>query len=540
MGWCGHAGSRLGTFLLGSLLLQAQADWVLPQEVTCPLGDLHARLEGVHRACCTQGGEQVCTSGGAPGPCSVDCAATFVPFYSDCDKVLAAFFDFDDDVWDNKAKAISGLNDRCLDIDQDLVTDAIDQMNLAGCEVPTDGISADTDGKSGRRLQIGYAGKDVCSLADFDPRLDEVNTACCADKEENCNAGVPTSCDYECAVEWERFVTDCSRIIGMMMPDNLDDFAIVTQTCHALPRAPLISAIVEAISSNCDCSVPDTLATTQALQCNPASLGPHVMEGIPSWPTLETESTCPMSEFAGRLAIVNAACCEDGGCGKGGPASCSLKCAVEVVPWYGLCRQTIDKNFDHADGIDDGTADGFAELVRKCNRIDLSIPETRLKTLINDERCDVNTIAIFAPVGQSNSGGISVPPPPPRNGGGHRRLKRRQAQLSQMYQTSAIVNHCSLPEIEDRIAAVDRACCDPNDSSDVCKDAGPPESCDFECSGVWLPLWNDCQVFLETIFESRAGVAEQFDALASACEALPPPHDFRPSAHALGLDINLR
>jgi hypothetical protein len=351
-----HCQYRTATFLLCSLLLQlehqARADWALPQEDKCPLGDLPARIEGVHRACCVQGGEQLCTSGGAPGPCSIDCAATFVPFYSDCDKLLAANFDFDDDVWDNKAKAIAGMNDRCLAIDQDLVTDAIDQMKQAGCEVPTDGISADKDGKSGRRLQIGYAGKDDCSLADFDPRLDEVNTACCADKEENCHAGVPTSCDYECAVEWESFVTDCSRIIGVMMPENVDAFADVTRTCHTLPRAPLISAIVEAISSNCECTVPDTLATTQALQCKPASLGPQV-EGAASWPTLQTESTCPLAGFAVRLAIVNAACCKDAdSCGKSGPTACSLECAVALVPWYGLCRQTIDKNFDHTDGTD--------------------------------------------------------------------------------------------------------------------------------------------------------------------------------------------
>jgi hypothetical protein len=78
------------------------------------------------------------------------------------------------------------------------------------------------------------------------------------------------------------------------------------------------------------------------------------------------------------------------------------------------------------------------------------------------------------------------------NGGGHRRrLKRRQAQLADMFETNTIVHGCSLPEIEARIAAVDGACCDPSDPSDACKEGGPPESCDLECSGVWLPLWNN-------------------------------------------------
>jgi hypothetical protein len=91
-----------------------------------------------------------------------------------------------------------------------------------------------------------------------------------------------------------------------------------------------------------------------------------------------------------------------------------------------------------------------------------------------------------------------------------------------MFETNTIVHGCSLAEMEARIAAVDGACCDPSDPSDACKDGGPPESCDFECSGVWLPLWNDCQPFLEIIFQSRPSVAAQFRALAATCEVPPP------------------
>ena len=83
MNRCGRChGSTLAAFLLGGLLLQlpqVDAEWALPQASTCPLGDLMVRMEGVQKACCVQGGEQVCASGGAPGPCSLDCAATFVP-----------------------------------------------------------------------------------------------------------------------------------------------------------------------------------------------------------------------------------------------------------------------------------------------------------------------------------------------------------------------------------------------------------------------------------------------------------------------------
>jgi hypothetical protein len=336
-----------------------------------------------------------------------------VPFYSDCDKVLAANFDFDDGAWDNIAKAIAGMNDCCLAIDQDLITDAIDQMSESGCEVHTDGISADKDGKAGRRMQIGYTGAAACSLASFDARLAEVNAACCAD-DVTCHAGVPVACNFQCADVWDPFVTECGTIIAVMMPGSFDDFATVTRTCHALPRSPLISAIVESIASTCGyCIVPDTLTVTHTLQCNPA----NESECAPVWPTLKMEPSCPLFDFASRLAIVNAACCAaEDDCGKACPTSCSLQCAVQVVPFYTICRKTIDKNFDHIDGTDDGNAEGFAKLVDDCKRMDRGVPKERLCTLIGDEHCDVNTTTIFKTVS-----GVGQPTTNKDHKGGKRR-----------------------------------------------------------------------------------------------------------------------
>ena len=451
-------------------------------------------------------------------PADPPLSAVFGPgSYSDCDKTLAANFDFDDGVWDNTAKAIAGMNDRCLAIDQQPITDAIDQMRESGCEVNTDGISADKDGKAGRRLQVGYAGSAACSLASFDARLAEINAGCCAD-DANCPAGVPTTCDFECAIVWNPFVTECEMIIAVMMPGNIDDFETVTRTCNALPRSPLISAIVESIASTCgDCTVPDTLATTHALQCNLANTGDDNDEGAPVWPTLETEPSCPLSSFAIRLAIVNAACCAaEDDCGKAGPTSCSkLECAVQLVPFYAICRKTIDKIFDHADGTDDGNADSFAKLVDDCDRMDPEVPKERLHTLIGDEHCDVNTTSIFATVSV-----VEQPTTGKDYGGG----KRRQAQMVGMISSNSIVGACSLDAFNSRIADVDQFCCDPNDPSDNCGPVeGPPEACDFECSGVWLPLWNDCQPLLQMLFAASPDAVQQFGALAAACEAPPPP-----------------
>ena len=95
--------------LVASLMFEGQqlahADWTLPQTDTCPLADLPARIDGVYRACCIQGDESVCINGSPPAECSLDCAATLVPFFTECSDVLNAYFDSDDGVEDNAAKA---------------------------------------------------------------------------------------------------------------------------------------------------------------------------------------------------------------------------------------------------------------------------------------------------------------------------------------------------------------------------------------------------------------------------------------------------
>ena len=103
-----------------------------------------------------------------------------------------------------------------------------------------------------------------------------------------------------------------------------------------------------------------------------------------------------------RLAVVDAACCKgDGDCDKNGPAACSLDCAIELVPAYDDCRQTINVNFDSADGQEDGVADNFKKVYDNCLAIDSTTggarlrdqAEQRLQTMIADG-CDADTTAI--------------------------------------------------------------------------------------------------------------------------------------------------
>jgi hypothetical protein len=253
--------------------------WVdLVQADTCPLDRLLHRIEGVRKACCVPGGDaavgssaSMCTNGDPPPTCSLGCAATFVPLYDDCRKVLAAYFDSTDGIEDKTAKAIDDMNHRCLDLEQDAFITVILQMNATGCTIQTGGIVA-VDGKTGRRAiqQIGYAEAGTCSFAAFESRVAEVNANCCddSDDDDNCHADIPNSCDLECAAVWGPFLTECEPLIKVAMPGALEgDFAKVTATCDALPKPLMIAAIRNSIAA-CDCVVPLALKVTAGVMCS--------------------------------------------------------------------------------------------------------------------------------------------------------------------------------------------------------------------------------------------------------------------------------
>jgi hypothetical protein len=81
---------------------------------------------------------------------------------------------------------------------------------------------------------------------------------------------------------------------------------------------------------------------------------------------------------------------------------------------------------------------------------------------------------------------------------------------------------CSLASFEARTAALGQACCDAGDPTDACDDASAvPSSCDFECSGAWLPLQRECAFVLDKLFAGDGDVLHQFSDLTKTCQELP-------------------
>ena len=484
----GTAGSfQLSAFGLVCLLAFGRADWHLDGSDTCPLVKLDAYLYAVNMACCTGAdGENLCENNGTPRGCHLDCATTFVPFYDACHTLLESYFDANDQHEDRSVAHIRGFFNTCISGTMGVqARDAIVEMggcdeNVDVCRVPKEiklvsdqarssptklvrcpitgrdvGIVQDVNetalaqpyfvappaapvGGFGRRMQMGYGagGDNICQFSTWDVRLAECNSACCdpLDAEDTCDqsrhGGRPLTCDFECAVVWEKFYAECASIITIVFAaqhEVLRHFQVLTETCDALPVMPMLRAIQTAVTS-CECTPVPALVKTGNLSCspdkspywwNPLKVVPVTLPPAPNvWLQSPEEAACPLSQFEGRLDAVNQACCHSSAgevCEPiGPPQSCSLDCAVELIPFYRDCRSTIDKTMDAgSDGNEheDGAADEWAVAVDTCMSMDVKLPggnpAVRLSELVA-AGCTVDTSRVV-----KNVSAVVAPPPPP-------------------------------------------------------------------------------------------------------------------------------
>jgi len=95
-----------------------------------------------------------------------------------------------------------------------------------------------------RRMQLGLGGlsSSTCELATLQNQAAAVDAACCPN--DSCDGGIPSSCDYACAVEFVPFWTDC----GSMLMGMGQDMSSVNAICT--PRS--LSGIQKAVDRpNC-------------------------------------------------------------------------------------------------------------------------------------------------------------------------------------------------------------------------------------------------------------------------------------------------
>jgi hypothetical protein len=105
------------------------------------------------------------------------------------------------------------------------------------------------------------------------------------------------------------------------------------------------------------------------LRCLPAARRPPRLSQAPR-PTAGAGCES-LSMLDARVAHLDDTCCPDGvaSCPDGSPTECSVACGASLSPLMDECGSLLDVLFDAADGLEDGVADVFRSLLRKCNML---------------------------------------------------------------------------------------------------------------------------------------------------------------------------
>eukprot|EP01046_Picozoa_sp_COSAG06_P007324 COSAG06_NODE_357_length_16856_cov_7.212687_2_plen_428_part_00 len=253
-----------------------------------------------------------------------------------------------------------------------------------------------------------------------------------------------------------------------------------------------------------------------------------------------------------RVAHLDDTCCPDGvaSCPDGSPTECSVACGASLSPLMDECGSLLDVLFDAADGLEDGVADVFRSLLRKCNMLSPQEILAELQPLQAAGRCPdswtegVGATAVAAGTCADarpncaqltqlmtcagdfcNTAGAAcvmtgqcdktcgfcsdaAAPPPPIGAGGHHRRQRRALQGEE---------HACPPDVfSTAAAAVTDACCD-DVTGASCTDI--PTECDARCGIVFVDFFARCSELLRVYGPADMPAYERLEA--TCAEELP-------------------
>ena len=318
------------------------------------------------------------------------------------------------------------------------------------------------------------------------------------------------TCDVKCAV----YFVD--------LYDRCDDFISVQ-------AGPEMSIQLDNLHTTCTEALPAEQLLRLAAQCSAIETPPAEGDGVGILPAEGQGGLCPLSTLDARVSALNQHCCltlGPAGTDCGADASCSVDCAVVVLPLLRDCRALLDQLYDGVDGVEDGTADLFDELHASCLEIspqdalqrvtelhmvgqcpddDLNgVGETEVMVECTDANpsCDV-VIGAGIPcanlIGQCDLScnfceGIG------------RRMLQGDSQL------------CDQMTVPANIAQINTICCDTEGG--VCDASTTPTSCDAKCAVFFVPFFETCHDFINPAVSLATSTA--LDHLHTTCaDGLP-------------------
>eukprot|EP01050_Picozoa_sp_SAG11_P022003 SAG11_NODE_4044_length_2089_cov_1.153769_1_plen_326_part_00 len=183
---------------------------------TCPLASFQMRGNEVSSVCCATEGS---CSTGLPTVCALDCAVVFMNYYTDCSSLMGTL------QGPEVVAQLDSFNQQCLNrYDIPELLSLIRSMSMQGC-------SADeTLDSAALALELaedeGFGGADgteehfavelgSCNYDAVQEKNSSIDDACCraSDADDDCEGGLPSMCDVECAIHYVPFYEDCNAVL---------------------------------------------------------------------------------------------------------------------------------------------------------------------------------------------------------------------------------------------------------------------------------------------------------------------------------------
>ena len=107
------------------------------------------------------------------------------------------------------------------------------------------------------------------------------------------------------------------------------------------------------------------------------------------------DENCSFTEFAARATSMESVCCvgrnasQVVACDKSLPATCTVTCAEQYVPFYHACVRTIDVLFNDKDTVRNGKAIAFLRFEEKCSSMPTA-PLFAKVAQLRSKHCDLD------------------------------------------------------------------------------------------------------------------------------------------------------
>ena len=300
---------------------------------------------------------------------------------------------------------------------------------------------------------------------------------------------ISQTCDVKCAVYFVDLYDRCDDFIAVVVgPEMSLQLDNLHATCtEALPSEALLRFAAQ-------CSADDTIRADGT-------------EGAGVLPSEGLDIVCPLPTLDARVSAVNEHCCVTlgpAGTACGDDSSCSVDCAVVLLPLLRDCRALLDAVYDSLDGVEDGKAHFFDSMYASCLEIPAQDALQRVTELHEAGDCPdealngvgQTSVAAVVQCVDSNpncavviSAGI-----PCANLAGQcdascnfcDRIGRRMLQ--------GINQLCDQATVPANIARIGATCCD--DAGGVCDTSITPTSCDAKCAVFYAPFYASCHDFI--------------------------------------------